>query len=366
MALQRSALYEVTAASGGADGTMGERFGWELPVTISTPSNEYLAAATGVAVHDISYVGRLHATGADALDLLNRLSTNKVDELAPGQGAPTVLTTDSGRILDLIHVVNMGDHTLIITSPELQQPILDWLDKYTIMEDLEVEDRTTGATMLHLLGPNSRPWLDQTGGVDLGGLSPYGVVSAEIAGLAVQVIDKPFGRLPGVALLLSNKDAPALWNHLLDTGVTARGTEAYETVRVENAVPAYGHEMGEPYNPLEAGLIGSIDFTKGCYIGQEVIARLDTYEKVQKHLVTLRFSPGSAPSAGMGLVKDGKVIGRVTSLGSVPGSGDTGGTIGLGYVRKAFASEGARLELETPEEGWVEITGFSQLFGPGD
>ena len=272
------------------------------------------------------------------------------------------MTTDTGRILDLIHVVNMDDHTLMITSPELQQSIIDWLDKYTIMEDLEVEDHTTGDTMLHLLGPNSRQWLERTGGVDLGGLSPYGVVDAQIAGVAVHVIDKTFGPLPGFALLLSNQDAPALWNHLLETGVTAMGIEAYETVRVENAVPAYGNEMGEPYNPLEAGLIGSIDFAKGCYIGQEVIARLDTYQKVQKHLVTLRFSPESTPSAGSGLVQDGRVIGRVTSLGSIPNGGDT---IGLGYVRKAFASEGVRLELETPEEGWAEITGFSQLFGPG-
>ena len=359
MTLQRSALHESTAATGG---TMQERFGWELPSTISTASNEYLAAATGVAVHDISYMGRLHATGADALDLLNRLSTNKVDELAPGQGAPSILTTDAGRILDLIHVVNMGGYTLIITSPELQRTIIDWLDKYTIMEELEVEDHTTRTTMLHLLGPNSRQWLEQTGGVDLADLSPYGVVFTETAGIAVQVIDKPFGRLPGFALLISNQDAPALWDYLIETGVTPMGTEAYDTVRVDNAVPAYGNEMGEPYNPLEAGLIGSIDFTKGCYIGQEVIARLDTYQKVQKHLVTLRFSPESTPAAGSGLVQDGRVIGRVTSLGSIPNGGDT---IGLGYVRKAFASEGVRLELESPAEGWAEITGLSQLFGPG-
>ncbi len=198
--------------------------------------------------------------------------------------------------------------------------------------------------------------------MDLGGLSPYGVVFIETAGLAVQVIDKPFGRLPGFALLISNQDAPAVWNHLVEAGVTPMGTEAYDIVRVENAVPAYGNEMGEPYNPLEAGLIGSIDFAKGCYIGQEVIARLDTYQKVQKYLVTLRFSTESTPAAGSGLVGDGRVIGRVTSLGSIPNGGDT---IGLGYVRKAFASEGARLELETPAEGWAEITGFSQLFGPG-
>ena len=362
MALKRSAVHHLTGAPDGAGATMGARFGWELPVTISTASEEYLAAATDVAVHDISYVGRLHATGADALDLLNRLSTNKVDGLATGQGAPTTLTTDAGRILDLIHVVNMGGHTLIITSPELQQTVIDWLDIYTIMEDLDVEDHTTGNTLLHLLGPNSRQWLEKTGRVDLRGLNPHGVVSAQVTGVPVSVIDKPVGALPGFALLLSNQDAPAMWDHLMESGATPMGTEAYETVRVENAVPAYGTEMGEPYNPLEAGLIGSIDFAKGCYIGQEVIARLDTYQKVQKHLVTLRFSPESTPTAGSGLVQDGRAIGRVTSLSSKPG----GILVGLGYVRKAHASTGARLDLESPAQGWAEISGFSQIFGPGE
>ena len=120
--------------------------------------------------------------------------------------------------------------------------------------------------------------------------------------------------------------------------------------------------MGESYNPLEAGLIGSIDFAKGCYIGQEVIARLDTYQKVQKYLVTLRFSEASAPTSGLGLISDGRVVGRVTSLGPIPKDGYING---LGYVRKALAQEGTRLEMESPAEGWAEITGFSQLFGPG-
>ena len=358
MTLHRSALHDLIP-----DGAMEERYGWELPAVFTTASSEYLAAASGTAVHDISYTGRLHATGADTLDLLNRLSTNKVDDLAPGQGAPTILTTDSGRILDLIHVVNVGNYILIMTSPETQQTTIDWLDKYTIMEELEVEDQTTSEAMLHLLGPNSRQWLERTVGAALEGLQPYGVAPAEIAGIPVQVIDKPFGAIPGFALLLSNQDAPALWKHLVENGVTAMGAEAYETLRVENAVPAYGTEMGEPYNPLEAGLIGSIDFTKGCYIGQEVIARLDTYQKVQKHLVTLRFSAESTPTQGLGLVQDGRVVGRVTSLGSIPNDGHING---LGYVRKAAALEGNRLEMESPSEGWAEITGFSQLFGPGD
>ena len=356
MALQRTALHET------AGGNMQERFGWELPATITTLSSEYSAATNGTVVHDLSYAGRLHATGADVLDLLNRLSTNKVDELESGHGAPTILTSDSGRIIDLIQVVNMGNHILLMTSPGTQQTTIDWLDKYTIMEDLEVHDHTTNNVMLNLLGPGSYSWLEQHAGIDLTDLLPYGTLPAEIAKISVQVIDKPLGRNPGFALLVCTADAPALWTYMVGMGVTPIGTDAYETLRVERGVPAYGHEMGEPYNPLEAGLIGSIDFAKGCYIGQEVIARLDTYQKVQKHLVTLRFSEVSAPTPGLGLMSDGRVVGRVTSLGPIPKDGYING---LGYVRKALALEGTRLEMESPAEGWAEITGFSQLFGPG-
>jgi folate-binding protein YgfZ len=134
-------------------------------------------------------------------------------------------------------------------------------------------------------------------------------------------------------------------------------------VRIQHAVPLYGQEMGDAYNPLEAGLIGSIDFHKGCYIGQEVIARLDTYQKVQKRLVRLRFSPEAPVSPGAALEDNGHEVGKVTSVSSIP---TTGELIGLGYVRTASLAVGANLQLAAPATGWAEIETLSQLFGPGE
>ena len=142
-------------------------------------------------MHDNSYVGRLKATGDDALDLLNRLSTNQVLTLEPGQGAPTVLTTDRGRILDLIATVNVGDYTLLLTSPEGQQRVMDWLDKYTIMEDLVVEDMTGDSTMLTVLGPQCLESLEAASGVALRGLLPFGTKQLIIGGMEVRVIHRP-------------------------------------------------------------------------------------------------------------------------------------------------------------------------------
>ena len=161
---------------------------------------------------------------------------------------------------------------------------------------------------------------------------------------------------------MDTSSASGVREALLRAGATPIGADAYEALRVAQAAPAYGQEMGQPYNPLETGLIGAIDFAKGCYIGQEVIARLDTYEKVQKHLVTLQFSEDARVSQGDSLAAEGRAVGLVTSVSPLTGDG----LVGLGYVRKAHANPGCRLDLQAPAEGWAEVGSLSQLFGPGD
>ena len=143
MALQESPLQTGAAV-------FVERHGYQLPAVYSDLASEYEAATTAVGVHDASYMGRLKATGEDGLDLINRMSTNKVVDLAAGEGAVTVLTTDRGRIVDVLAVINQGEHVILLTSPGRQQAVIDWLDKYTIMEDLTVEDVTSETVMLAL------------------------------------------------------------------------------------------------------------------------------------------------------------------------------------------------------------------------
>ena len=358
MALQRSALHSISEGSGVK---FHERFGWQLPAAYFDVLSEYQAATTGAALHDVSYMGRLQAVGSDGLDLLNRMSTNNVLDLEPGQGAPTVLTTDRGRILDVVGVINLGDYILLTTSPGLQQSIIDWLDKYTIMEDLTIQDITGDTAMLAVLGPDSSAAVEAATGLNLADQAPYHALSADIAGWPVTLISQPLGALPGFALVSSPENAPRVWERLTTLGACPMGIDAYEAVRVRYGVPVHGPEMGEPYNPLEAGLIGSIDFAKGCYIGQEVIARLDTYQKVQKRLVSLRFSPEAVPSVGADLRADGKPAGTVTSAVRIPTSEES---IGLGYVRTGSARVGARLELGGAGEGWAEVLDLPELFGP--
>ena len=344
-----------------------------MPRAYSDVAAEYRAATEDAALHDSSDTGRLKAAGADALDLLNRLSTNEVLNLPSGRGAPTVLTTDRGRILDLLGVVNTGDYTLLLTGPGSQQKVIDWLDKYTIMEDLTVTDLTPDTALLTVCGPRGATALaavlptvldsPDSNEDALAALEPYSALAATIAGQDALVIRRPLGELPAFDLLTDKEAALAVWQTLVEAGITPVGRDAYEAALVQYAVPRYGRELGDAYNPLEAGLIGSIDFAKGCYIGQEVIARLDTYKKVQKYLVRLRFSEGAAVSEGASLEQDGRNVGKVTSLAVIP---TTGELLGLGYVRTARAAAGVQLTLIAPAQGAAEVLDLPQLFGPGE
>ena len=336
-----------------------EQYGQQLPAVYTDFRSEYSAATTAAGIYDSSYIGRLKAIGEDGLDLLNRMSTNKVIDLGIGEGAVTVLTTDRGRIVDVLSVVNQGDFVLLLTSPGQQQPVIDWLDKYTILEDLAIENITTETSMLSIVGPDAS---------ELVGLSPHQisqdsltVQSITMNGIDTLAVAQSLGSLSRYWLIVRPDDFVGLWQHLEERGASPIGANAVNAIRINYGIPEYGPELGEPYNPLEAGLIGSVDFTKGCYIGQEVIARLDSYKKVKRHLVTLTFDNGAAVSSGDELEQDGQPVGRVTSI--APESSD-GVLKGLGYVKANNASPGSKLTITGNHKVSADILSLAQPYGP--
>ena len=330
-----------------AGANVGEAYGWHLPSTYSSVAEECEAATGRVGVLDRSYTGRLKLTGSDGLDLLNRLSTNDLEELTtPGQGTYTVLTSNKGRILDLLFVLRLEDHLLVLSGAENRQKVADWIDFYTFTEDVTVRDVTEETAMLAVMGPNAASLLNKLTGVAVSALPRYGSVSAHIGGIEVLVVRTDFARLPGYDIAVSSDQAGRLWTQLLSAGAEPVGMEALEVVRIEQGVPVYGKELSEDVNPLEANLLEFISFNKGCYVGQEVVARLNTYEKVQKYLVGLSWNPDNTPVLGAGLFLEGKRVGGITSTVKSPRLGKA---IGLGYVRKTQARPGIRLTMESAD-----------------
>ena len=312
----------------------------------SSVREEYDALTKGVGLVERSHLGRLKVGGADAIDLLDRLSTNRLDGMLVGEVEGTVLTTNKGRIIDLLFVVRQDDHLLVVTGPETRQRVAEWIDFYTFIEDVVVEDVSERTAMLTVAGRKAKEALPQFSDMPLSDS-----VQLTICGIDALVLHTEMSGIVGYDFIVSTDDAPALRGALIDVGVVPVGTHATELVRVGYGVAEYGGELHEDYNPLEAGLKDYISFNKGCYIGQEVVARLNTYDKVQKHLMCLYLDAGDAPELPSALMHEGKQVGTLTSAVEAL-DGDR--AFGLGYVRKAHAQEGARLLTESGVEVVVD------------
>ena len=323
-----------------------EAHGWQLPRSWSSPDAEYEALASSVALVDRSHVGRLQIDGSDGVDLLNRMSTNQLLDMAPGQGVSTVLTSNKGRIVDVLLVLNLGDHLLVFTGPENRAAVAEAIDFYTFGEDVAVSDVTENTAMLALAGPGAAALVDALSD-RRPRLDPYASQDLTIGGVDALLVRSDFLGAAEYELIAPAEQAPALWEALVTAGashgLTPVGQEVLEAVRVERGVPSPGRELGEAYNPLEAGLLHLVSFTKGCYVGQEVVTRLNTYQKVQKHLVGLTLEGEVLPSEGARIVEDGKQTGVVTSVAV---SASLGGGIALAYVRKSHSEPGTRVEIE--------------------
>lgn len=318
-----------------------------MPPVDATIAQEYWAGRRAIALADRSALGRIEMAGADALDLLHRLSTQDLNHLTAGQGAGTVLTTEKGRIIDALAVHHLGARLLVVTSAGNQSRVLAWIERYTFTEDSAAADVTASTGLLAFLGPRAEQFAERLAGQSLASLPAFHHVPAAIGNSTVTLARamEPGG---GFRILVPERRQlgsihAALLEAGADLGVRAIAEAAYDMLRVEAGLPAFGREISEQYNPLEAGLAPFISWTKGCYIGQEVVARLDAYDKVQRHLVGLILPQGPPPPSGARLLADGKEAGIVTSVAAIPGRDRP---IALGYVRTPFAAPGTPLTLE--------------------
>ena len=274
-----------------------------------------------------SHKGRLLLIGSDALDLLDRLTTNRISDLtSTGMGMGAVLTTNKGRIIDLlgVHVEEKG--LMVVTSGNATEKVSDWIDFYTIMEDVEIKNVSDQTFHFRVIGTSSEIEVLP----DTTGLKPFHGVQTEIAGVSSLAISLQVGNLSCIDLIGSAVRGDSVQSKL-DEYLKEIGIDEYNHFRIDAGEPAYGSELTEEFNPLEAGLLPYISFNKGCYIGQEVVARLNTYDKVQRKLVKFKWDSENCELSGKVIEDEDRVVGVMTS--SLHG-------LGMGFVRKAKAEEG--------------------------
>lgn len=298
-------------------------------------STAYDAALHGAALAEEHSAGRILMRGRDRAALLHRLSTNDMLRLAPGQGARTVLTTPIGRIIDLLTIHALDDALLAVSGPEQGGVVWSHLKKNIFFQDqvtLEAAGRAYG--QLALYGPQAAALLEQLGGADMGALPPFHHRTLTLAGAPVIVAARqPIGG-PSFTLYIPAAQMDEVRAALEAAGAATLDPATLDVLRVEAGLPATGRELGTEYIPLETGLQDAVSFTKGCYVGQEIIARMDSRGRLAKRLMGLQLSaPATAPAK---LDVDGKEAGDLTSVVVSPRFGP----IALAYVRSAHAEPG--------------------------
>ena len=320
-----------------------------LPLHFGDAGAECRAALTGAVVRDACHLGRIRFSGDDHLGFLHRMSTNDFDHLGSGSGREAVFTDNRGRILELGIFFRFEDQTLAIVAPGGGQRLPEWLERFHFAERLEMKDVTEEMAMIELYGPAACPIGCQVLGAPLPAADLALLGPVDDNGVWQARVDR-FGH-PALMICGPSSILAVTWGDLLTAGATPLGEEAYETLRIEAGLPTHGAELTDAHNPWEATLDHTIHMDKGCYIGQEVIARLDTYDKVKQHLVGLRLPGSAAVQPGDELRAGNSAVGTVTSVCR----SERFGAIALAYVRTAHAGAGPELVCRSPSEIAVTV-----------
>jgi len=304
---------------------------------------DYQTALTGAVIYDTTNAGRIWMRDKDRASLLHRLSTNDIERLQVGQGTRTVLTNHNGRIIDLLTVHVLPDALLLVTSAPQRATVLNLLKKNIFFNDkVKVADASDELHQLTLYGPHSAAVLARLGGPDLTALPLHHLAAATIAEITVQIAATlPLGG-GGYTLYIPAAATDRVRAALYAAGAVDLSDAAWEMMRVEAGYPHYPNELSLEYIPLETGLWDAISFNKGCYVGQEIIARMESRNRIAKLLRGLRFAPDATlPLPPHKLAVQGKEAGDLTSVVQSPRYGQ----IGLAYVRAAHAAPGTQVGL---------------------
>lgn len=313
----------------------------EVIETFGNDEEALEATENGVAVVDLSHWGRIRVSGDDRIQFLHNQSTANFESLCEGQGCDTVFVTPTARTIDIPHAWIMKNAVLLVVSPTTLKSISEMLAKYIFFADkVEIHDITTDTSLFALLGPKSNQVMESLGLSDLIG-EPYGTHRHyRVNEMPVTVAVGTAISEEGYTMMLSPAAAGSVWKNIVDLDAVPMGSNAWERLRIFRGRPAPGKELTAEYNVLEAGLWNSISMNKGCYKGQETIARLITYDGVKQNLWGLTLSAAAEP--GSPITIDGKKVGRLTSYALGRKESEH---VGLGYVKRRAASLGDKVTV---------------------
>jgi len=305
--------------------------------------DQYDAARHSAVIVDRSSAGTIMLTGADRASFLHALLTNDIAALTAGKGVYSAYLTPQGRMISDMRVIETGDRILLGVEREVAGPLAARLDKLIFSEDVQVQDVTEDLAVIGVHGPSAAAMVQRATGLPVEALSnQYDNISN--GGLTIVRDDEL--SLVGLEIYVSNSEAAELRASLAAAGAAELNADTHETLRIEAGRPRFGTDMTTETIPLEAGIEDrAISFTKGCYVGQEVIIRVlhRGHGRVARRLVSIVVPDGAVPARGDKIFAGpASIVGEITSAAHSP---KAEAPLALGYVHRDFAAPGSELTV---------------------
>lgn len=307
----------------------------------TSPVLGYELALTKAALFQHLTPGYLSISGDDRQAFLQRQSTNNINLLSPERSLVTVLTSPAGRILDVLTVIDEGETLGVVTLPGQGEKTFDFLQsRIFFMDKVTLEDASTSFIQIDLLGPGASK-LIQLWTVDHLHEGDE-IRTINISGIQIRVLSRTG---LGYRLLIPAEGIQDIHSELNIQGVQALDFENYEILRIEAGIPAASHELTDEYTPLETGFQWAVSDDKGCYTGQEVLARQVNYDKITRQLVGLFISEDAVLGDSLYSPDKRQPIGKITSIAISPRFG----RIALAIVKRSYIHPGDKLRLGDQE-----------------
>jgi aminomethyltransferase len=341
----RTPLYDWHVSHGGR---MVDFAGWDMPVQYTNIVEEHTAVRTAAGLFDISHMGRLSFAGTDSLDLIQHVFTNNAATMKDFQARYGLVCNEKGGIRDDVLVYRWPYGWAMVVNASNRDKIVAWLELHKGRSNVQVQDQTLATCMIALQGPRAVEMFQGLTEADVAPLGYYHASATRLNGHNCVVSRTGYTGEDGLEIMIGAAQGVALWEELVRRGARPCGLGARDTLRLEAAMPLYGHELNEEVDPLQAGLNWAVKFDKGDFVGRAALLekRQDTSRPVR---VGLELEGKRIAREGATVSCDGQMIGRVTSGTFAP---TLARTVAMAYVEPAHAAVGTpcRVDVRGKEE----------------
>lgn len=329
--------------------TFGEITGWEMPVHYGDLAAEHRAVRETVGIADLSHRGKLRVTGEDRVKWLQSIISNDILPLQPGQGRYSSFLTHKGKMLTYFRLYIQSDAVMVEDVGEIGEATFQALRKFLLYgTKAKMENCAETWGLLLVSGPKTAQVIQSAFGVDITDLKPVDFVTAQIGGQQALVLRTEETGAVDIEILLPTNSLVTAWTSAMQAGakfgIRAIGTQTREALRMEAGLPKAGPDLNEEIVPPEANLEGkAFSLNKGCYPGQEVVARMDTYGNVRRKLVGLVLADPVIPPHGAKLYSGDREVGWISSAVHSP---QLDKIIAFGFPLRDFSAAGTELTVE--------------------